>query len=140
MADYGCEEIAQWFSLSGASNQELKRELLELLRVDEPNLEAIARLAARHEPRLGHLVREELQSLPRPASLAVLRAWRDAIESDQGFLMVSERPHSPLSFARRRLVRVVTDVEETGITVRLSHVPGRHPSGYGETRFASRAV
>ena len=59
--------------------------------------------------------------------LSILRAWRDAVESGTSFALVSERPSSPLAFARRRLVRVITDVDESGITVRLSHVPGRHP-------------
>lgn len=127
MGDSGCEEIANWFTYTGSTDPGLRRELLALLRCDEPELGLVAGIAAKHEPRLAGLIREELQELPRPSLLMILRAWRDAVESNTRFSLVSERPERPLAFARRRLVRVVADVDEGGITVRLSHVPGRHP-------------
>jgi hypothetical protein len=127
MGHTGCEEIALWFTSVQAGDEGFRQQLRGLLGKDEPPLAEVATFIGSHEPRLGLMVRDEFETLPRPASLAILRAWCDAVDMNVPFKLVSEGPDRPLSFARRRLVRVVTDVEQSGITVRLSHVPGHHP-------------
>jgi hypothetical protein len=123
----GCEQVAVWFSVEQASNPRMREQLRELLSVDPPDLDAVADLAVEFEPRLGALIREEFAELPRTTMMTILRAWRDAVDDGLPFQLVSERPDAPISFARRRLVRVVTEVDQLGITVRLSHIPTRHP-------------
>lgn len=127
MSHTGCEEIAIWFTACQADDLLFRWSLVQELKRDEPDLLAIASLVGTREPRLGAMVRDEFEDLPRASSLAILRAWRDAVETKVPFRLVSERPESPIAFAKRRLVRVVTDVDQSGITVRLSHVPGHHP-------------
>lgn len=128
MSHSGCEEIAIWFTVQQADDLPFRRALMTELSCADPDLRAIATLVGTREPRLGALVCDEFEDLPRPASLAILRAWRDAVDLGLPFKLVSERPDGAISYARRRLVRVVTEVDESGITVRLSHVPGHHPS------------
>jgi len=128
MGHTGCEEIATWFTARQAVDLSFRWALMQELRSDHPDLKVIATLVGSREPRLGAMVRDEFEELPRPSSLAILRAWRDAIEMGIPFRLVSERPDGLIAFARRRLVRVVTDVDQSGITVRLSHVPGHHPA------------
>lgn len=123
----GCEEIATWFTTRQSADPEFRGALRKLLSTDSPDLDAIAGLVGRDEPRLGALLTEEFRELPPPTTLTVLRAWRSAIDEGLQFQMISERPDAPIAFARRRLVRVVTDVDSSGVTVRLSHIPGRHP-------------
>jgi hypothetical protein len=123
----GCEAISVWFTVEQASNPRMREQLRELLAVDPPNLDAIADLAVEFEPQLGELIRKEFAELPKTTLTTILRAWRDAVDDGVPFQLVSERPDAPISFARRRLVRVVTEVDQEGITVRLSHIPTRHP-------------
>jgi hypothetical protein len=124
----GCEELAIWFTTHQSEDLSFRWALSQELSRQEPDLQAVATIVGTREPRLGSLAREELENLPRPASLAILRAWRDAVDLELPFRLVSELPDGPISFARRRLVRVITDVDQSGITVRLSHVPGHHPA------------
>jgi len=64
-------------------------------------------IIAQHEPAIGALVAEEFREWPRPVSMAILRAWRDAVDLGLAFRLVSARPEAPVAFARRRLVQVM---------------------------------
>ena len=127
MSFTGCEEFTGWFTALQGADAEFRTELRRLLRAEDPDLAAVADLVGRHELRLGALLREEFAELPRSTTRTVLQAWCDAVDDGLPFRLLNERPDQPVAFARRRLVRVVTDIDEEGVTVRLSHIPGRHP-------------
>jgi len=131
MGSMGCRETVEWFTAAQAEDGEFRTELRSLLGAAELDVESVAALISVREPTLGALVAEELRELPRPATLAILRAWSDAVDLGVRFRLVSERPTAPLAFARSRRVQVVLEFDERAIAVRLSHVPGRHPRWCG---------
>lgn len=134
MSFTGCEEFTGWFTALQGADAEFRADLRRLLRAEEPDLGAVAGLVTRHDPRLGALLRDEFVELPRSTTRTVLQAWCDAVDEGRPFRLLSERPDRPVAFARRRLVRVVTDIDEEGVTVRLSHIPGRHPRSVASVR------
>ena len=124
----GCEEFALWFTVQQADDPPFRSALRELVEAETLDLEAVASLVERLQPRLGQLAREEFAELPRISSATILRSWLDSIELGLPFSLVSERPDGPIDYARRRCVNVAVEAHESGITVRLSHIPSRHPS------------
>lgn len=133
----GCEEVAWWLTAQQADDPVFRVAMRELVAADPLDLDAVASLVATLEPRLGELVREEFADLPRISSATVLRSWLEAVKSELPFKLISERPESPMDFARRRCISVSTEVDDWGITVRLS--PFRRATRFEWLRKASRS-
>jgi hypothetical protein len=125
----GCAAISDWFTQFQAAEPEFRIELRALVEAPDLRLDAIAELIGRHEPEFGETLRQEFTELPRYVPWAIFRAWLDATDAGVPFRLVSIPPDQPIEDARRRRIRLATDIEEEGIIVRLSHVPGHHPTG-----------
>ena len=100
-----------------------------LARGAEP-AEFIEELARRCEPELAEVLREEFKELPRTLVETVIHSWLLAESAGKPFTLESRVPDRPLEFARRSRVRFTVDVQDDGVTVSLSHVPGRHADWY----------
>jgi hypothetical protein len=75
-------------------------------------------------------VASEFRELPRLTAATIIQAWHLADADGKPFELVSERPRTPLDFARTRRVRITVDSEADVVRVALSHVPGRHAPWY----------
>ena len=123
----GCRRFAVWFSDYQAASPHFRRDLRALVEAPRLNLPAVADLFGQHDAEFGELLRSEFNELPSYVPWAVLRAWLDAMDSGVDFEMESVAPETPIEDARRRRVRVTTNLEADRVVVSLSHVPSRHP-------------
>jgi hypothetical protein len=57
-----------------------------------------------------------------------------ASAADKPLRLTSLAPDRPLEAARARRVEIRITMEEDGVTVALSHIPGRHASWYRPAR------
>lgn len=89
---------------------------------------------------MAELVREELAELPAHTVSTIVNAWIAAETAGKTFELRSAAPDTPLAFARDRRVRIAVDMDNRGVVVSLSHIPGRHADWYAPTRGADSAV
>jgi len=125
----GCNEISAKVTAEAAS-PEAQIQYQALLAAGAP-LSAIVEEFQRACPAdMAGLVREELAELPAATAEVIVRTWAMAAAAGKRFEMQSVRPERPVEYARERRVRVAIDMDEDGVIVSLSHVPGRHASWY----------
>jgi len=94
-------------------------------------VEAFVRLA---DPTQIAGLREEMRELPETTVSSILGAWMLASAADKPLRLTSLAPDRPLEAARARRVEIRITMEEDGVTVALSHIPGRHASWYRPAR------
>jgi hypothetical protein len=107
------------------------RRLIESGASTAEVIEAFARLA--DPAQIGGL-REEMQELPETIVSSILGAWMLASAAHKPLRLTSVTPERPLEAARARRVEIGITIEEDGVTVALSHIPGRHASWYRPAR------
>lgn len=83
-------------------------------------------IAQQCPPALAETLFEEFTELPLEMVNTIFRHWAMAQQQGIGFEIHSVRPDSPLEFARRRMTRLALNMSDDGISVEISHVPGRH--------------
>ena len=82
------------------------------------------------------LLRLEFEELPANTVTSIMMSWAVAASSGRRFTLASAPPPRPLEFARQRRVDVLLSHDEDGVTVTVSHVPGRHALWYREHAIA----
>ena len=103
------------------------RRLIESGASTAEVVEAFIRLADPAE--IGGL-REEMRELPETTVSTILGAWMLASAANKPLRLQSVAPDRPLEAARARRVEIRIMMEEDGVTVALSHIPGRHANWY----------
>jgi len=114
------ETATQVLRSSGAGEA---RRLFESGSRPADYVQALARFC---DPETRDLLLEEFGELPATLVDTVIGAWLLAERSEKAFTLRSSAPERPLDFARSRRTRFTIDVEDDGVVVTLSHVPGRH--------------
>ncbi len=135
---HGCKTITETATEEFASEswREVAVDLMERGADAEAFVEA---MAARMEPGMASLFREEFHQLPSTLIGMIVDAWAMAEAAGKGFRVQSVPPASPLDFARNRRVRVAVDADDQGVVVSISHVPGRHAEWYQPVAAAASA-
>jgi hypothetical protein len=110
--------------------QECWRNLHARRAATSEYVETMCRLAP---PAIAATMREEFSVLPALTVTALVEAWLLADAGGKSFQFASVAPGEPITFARRRRVRLTVDVEEDRVTLALSHVPSRHAGWYGHS-------
>ncbi|MEZ4501246.1 MAG: hypothetical protein R3C39_01310 [Dehalococcoidia bacterium] len=103
------------------------RRLIEAGASTDEVIEAFVRLA---DPSQITGLREEMQELPETTVSSILGAWMLASAANKPLHLKSAAPDRPLEAARARRVEIRIVMEEDGVSVTLSHIPGRHASWY----------
>ncbi len=99
---------------------------LQLLERHAAPGEFVEALASHCDANTAGLLREEMRELPVNLVETIVNAWVLAAAAGRTFRLQSVPPTEPLAFARSRRVRLAVDVEDDGVVVSLSHIPGRH--------------
>ena len=90
-------------------------------------VDAFARLA---DPTQIEQLRAEMLELPETTVSAIVSAWLLADTAGKPLWLTSVPPARPLEAARAQRAEINTSMDEAGVTVALSHIPGRHASWY----------
>ncbi len=81
-------------------------------------------------PEQAAVARAELAELPETTIMMIAQAFLLAESANKPLTLTSVAPQRPLEAARNRRVELAISMEEGGIRVALSHIPGRHASWY----------
>ncbi len=121
----GCLAITERATdvLGSEEGRSLALELLERGAAPSAFVDA---LASQCDPDTASLLREEMAELPSNLVETIVNSWVLAAAAGKSFQLRSVPPREPLDFARNRRVRLAVDVEDDGVIVSLSHIPGRH--------------
>ena len=118
--------------LSSAEGGQVARDLVARGAGLDEIVDAFVRLS--DDEQQSQLLRLEMAELPPIVVSTILDAWVMAETAGKELRLESVPPSRPLEFARSRRVAVAVALDETGVTVSLSHVPGRHAEWYGGSR------
>jgi len=121
----GCKDITE-AATDMLSTEGGNATALELLARGAAPEEFIDALASQCDVATAMLLREEMVELPTNLVETIMGAWAMAASAGKTFRLQSVVPREPLEFARSRRVRLAVDVENDGVVVSLSHIPGRH--------------
>lgn len=139
MGTSGCraitEEGTEWVRTSEAHNI---LERLEQLGAEPETY--IGAFISHLEPHDQALLRDELPALPAGTLDIIVDSWRRATTAGKSFALRSEAPASPLTYARARRVRVAVESDEHGVSVSITHMPGRHAEWYQGGRGVEQAL
>lgn len=98
------------------------------------DLAAFADAFAKHAPpEQAERLRAEIAELPSNTVMMIVQAWLLAESAGKPLTLRSVRPERPVEAARARRVELSIAMEETGVSVSLSHIPGRHATWYQPT-------
>lgn len=81
-------------------------------------------------PEQGAVARAELAELPESTIMMIAHAWVLAESAGKPLSLTSVPPARPLEAARNRRVDLGISVDESGVRLTLSHIPGRHATWY----------
>jgi hypothetical protein len=85
----------------------------------------------RHAPsEQAEVARFEFAELPESTIMMIVQAWLMAENAGKPLVLTSVPPARPLEAARQRRVDLAISMDEHGVRVALSHIPGRHASWY----------
>ena len=117
---------------TGAYNDPKTRSLIMDMRLngasDTTCLHALASLA--EEDWMREAIWAEFNQLPRTTITQVLDTWTMAAKAGKTWEVSSEEPERIMEFARTKKVRLVTETDDAGIRLVLSHVATRHAQWY----------
>ena len=117
---------------TGAYNDPKTRALIMDTRLngasDATCLHALASLA--EEGWMREASWAEFNQLPRTTISQVLDTWTMAAKAGKTWAVSSEKPEQTMEFARTKKVRLVTEADDDGIRLVLSHVATRHAEWY----------
>lgn len=123
----GCDETAWWLTHALENDAVCTRVRAEMAH-GAPAPQLVRAIALDLPDTVKDRVERELGELPAAAVLGILAAWQTADSAKKPFVFESVRPDSPIDLARRRSVRLIVDIDESGVHAGLSHVPTRHPT------------
>jgi hypothetical protein len=112
--------------LSPVGADEARRLLARGARTEE-FLDLFVRHAA---PETAAIARMEFAELPESTIALIVQAWAMAESAGKPLTLASVPPARPLEAARNRRVELAISMDESGVRVALSHIPGRHASWY----------
>ena len=84
-------------------------------------------------PEQAAVARAELAELPESTVMMIAQAWVLAESAGKPLSLTSVPPTRPLEAARNRRVDLGISVDESGVRLTLSHIPGRHATWYRPT-------
>ncbi len=130
MPSTGCYKFMEEFTkLMGGTESSAREEIRRLAAVGAP-VDEVEQWIRTYPPSSDvELMVEELHSLPPKFIKSLLTAWEIADEAGLPFAAQSIAPADlgeGLSLARAKRVEMAIDVEESGVTFSLKHVPGYH--------------
>lgn len=95
------------------------------------SVEELLDMFVRHaSPAQAVIARAEFAELPETTIAMIAQAWVLAEASGKPLHLESVPPTRPLESARARRVDLAISMDESGIRVALSHIPGRHATWY----------
>jgi hypothetical protein len=118
-------QVEQVLLSPGGSDE--ARRLLARGASTEEFLELFVRHAS---PAQAAIARLEFAELPESTITMIVQAWAMAEASGKPLSLASVPPARPLEAARNRRVELAISMDESGVRVALSHIPGRHASWY----------
>jgi len=83
------------------------------------------------------LMRAEFAELPADFVSMFMNAWLVAANGGRRFTLTSRPPERPLEFARNGRVSYTLEHDESGVTVYVSHVHGRHAEWFKPAAVAT---
>lgn len=129
MSTPGCkttlEEISDLLS-SPAGGDEARRLLARGARPQE-FVDMFVRAA---RPEQAEIARFEFAELPESTVMMIVQAWVMAEAAGKPLVLASVPPARPLEAARNKRVDLAISMDEQGVRIALSHIPGRHASWY----------
>ena len=126
------EEVEEVLSTDAGSNE--VRKLLARGARPEEFVEMFVRHA---RPEQGEIAKFEFAELPESTIMMIVQAWLLAEGAGKPLSLVSVAPMRPLEAARKRRVELAISMDESGVRVALSHIPGRHATWYRPTTAAA---
>jgi hypothetical protein len=81
-------------------------------------------------PDVAEVARMEFAELPESTIMLIVQAWVMAESAGKPLSLASVPPARPLEAARNLRVELAISMDEGGVRVALSHIPGRHASWY----------
>jgi hypothetical protein len=129
------EEVEEILSTDGGSN-----EVRTLLARGARPEEFVEMFVRRARPAQAAVAKFEFAELPESTLMLIVQAWVLADAAGKPLSLVSVPPARPLDAARTRRVELAVSMDESGVRVALSHIPGRHASWYRPTAVTSVAT
>ncbi|MFN8639920.1 MAG: hypothetical protein U0360_10830 [Dehalococcoidia bacterium] len=74
--------------------------------------------------------RAEMAELPDTTIMMIAQAWLLAESAGKPLTLTSVAPERPIEAARNRRVDLAVSMDEGGVRVALSHIPGRHATWF----------
>lgn len=119
------EEVQDLLS-SPAGSDEARRLLARGARPQE-----FVEMFVRHaHPEQAETARMEFAELPESTVMMIVHAWIMAETAGKPLTLTSVPPARPIEAARNRRVELAISMDEAGVRLALSHIPGRHASWY----------
>lgn len=72
------------------------------------------------------VLKDEMREFPSDVLDLVLKSWAVADVAGHSFRLLSRVPDRPLDLARRQAVRLTIELDRSGVTFAVEHIPGRH--------------
>jgi hypothetical protein len=101
-------------------------EFRSLMERNASSAEIVEAFTAHCDKVEADLMWAEFNELPRSFVGTFMDAWYMADEQGMPFVLASEPPARPLEFARNGRVGFRLEHDQTGVTMYVSHVHGRH--------------
>lgn len=102
------------------------RGMRALMERGASQFEIVQAFANACSPAEGALMRSEFSELPENFVETFMSAWLLAAKAGRSFRLASAPPARPLDFAHRGAVSYTLEHDESGVTMYVSHVHGRH--------------
>lgn len=125
----GCLDVTSWLT-DALRDETVCAELRELRARHASPAELLNAISHSAGPDVAATALFEMGELPAYTIEMIVSAWEVAQAAGKPITIVSQRPASPLQFARDRRVGLSVEADKDEIRVGIQHVATRHAQWY----------